>query len=266
VSPSGSGDKKSFETEALHDNSFQCPDTGKSFNYGKKDMFWIDPPSEASIKEVPKSLIETKAKYTIVTRNRTPTIKPGEIAEIEIFLSGYGTPEANKLYIQLSSPSVLNDIEPGALTSCIGLAKNQEGRIFAVSGKSHLQTFKLTKSGATIILNKGNFYRHGVKTDAPDYAISEVGRVMAENIWDDEPPLLLRMNTSKKARSGDYDVTFTFTYGKEESLWQDYKTVGLHIKSRWERNQGWVVPIGVIFGFLSLIITAIGTIIRILGN
>jgi hypothetical protein len=41
-SPIGFGDKKSFETSTLENNSYQCPKTGKSAVYDKKDMFWKD--------------------------------------------------------------------------------------------------------------------------------------------------------------------------------------------------------------------------------
>ena len=40
LSPIGFGDKKSFKTSTLENNSFQCTKTGKSAVYDKKDMFW----------------------------------------------------------------------------------------------------------------------------------------------------------------------------------------------------------------------------------
>jgi len=41
-SPIGFGDKRSFETTTLENNSFQCPEKRRSDNYDKKDMFWKD--------------------------------------------------------------------------------------------------------------------------------------------------------------------------------------------------------------------------------
>ena len=41
-SPIAVGDKKSFESSTLVGNVFQCPVTGKSASYAKKDMLWKD--------------------------------------------------------------------------------------------------------------------------------------------------------------------------------------------------------------------------------
>jgi hypothetical protein len=53
--------------------------------------------------------------YRLVSRNRTPTVSPGGTVEIEMFLSGYGVPEKNKLHIQWSSPHVIDKKNPGSL-------------------------------------------------------------------------------------------------------------------------------------------------------
>lgn len=39
-SPIAFRDKKSFESSALNNNSFQCPKTGKLESYDKEDMLW----------------------------------------------------------------------------------------------------------------------------------------------------------------------------------------------------------------------------------
>jgi hypothetical protein len=36
------GDKASFDTATLENNSLQCPKTGQSALYSKEDMFWKD--------------------------------------------------------------------------------------------------------------------------------------------------------------------------------------------------------------------------------
>lgn len=40
LSPISFGDKDSFESASLQNNSFQCPKTGQSATYDKGDMFW----------------------------------------------------------------------------------------------------------------------------------------------------------------------------------------------------------------------------------
>lgn len=41
-SPIAFGDKKSFESNSLLNDVFQCPKTGKPASYDKEDMFWRD--------------------------------------------------------------------------------------------------------------------------------------------------------------------------------------------------------------------------------
>ncbi len=39
-SPIAFGDKKSFESSILANNTFQCPKAGRPESYDKKDMLW----------------------------------------------------------------------------------------------------------------------------------------------------------------------------------------------------------------------------------
>lgn len=204
------------------------------------------------------------AVYSIVTRNRTPEINPGEKVEIEVFLSGHGMPEKNKLFIGWSSPYIIDEKDAGVVTSCIKFFTHKAtGKTQPVSGKKFLQTHKLNPYGIVINLNKGNFLEIPLQPEDKEASEFEISWVMSENVWDNEPPILLSINTSKDAPPGDYDVTFAFTYGNEQNLLQDYKVVQFHITSWWERNQGWVVIASSIIAFAALVITAIGTIFRI---
>lgn len=114
-------------------------------------------------------------------------------------------------------------------------------------------------------MNKGYF----LQTPSRPYkepSISELNRVMSESVWENEPPILLSINISKDAPSGDNDITFAFTYGDEQNLKQDFKTVPFHITSKWERNQGWVLSVGVAIAFFSLLIIAFIAFLSLLIN
>lgn len=39
-SPIAFGDKESFESATIRNNTFQCPKTGQFASYNKEDMFW----------------------------------------------------------------------------------------------------------------------------------------------------------------------------------------------------------------------------------
>jgi len=211
-----------------------------------------------------KTIKASGAVYSIITSNRTPSVRPGEKVEIEVFLSGHGKPKKNKLHIQWSLPYVINKEDPGFFISCIGSYLDEvTEKPQPCSGKSYVQKHRLNPTGITVILNEGQFLE--ISSQLEDSWVSEFGisPVMSEGMWDDEPPILLSINTTKNAPSGDYDVKFILTYGNEQNLLQDYKTVPFHITSRWERHKGWIVPTGVIIALVTLLLTAFGTFYRI---
>lgn len=208
----------------------------------------------------------SEALYSLVPRNRTPRVNPGETVEIEVFLSGHGVPEKNKLHVQWSSPYMINVQEPGTATYCIKVETNPvTGESQPRAGKMYLQTVKLDPTGRTIHLNNGYFLE---VPPTVDKEVSEfvLPRVMSELAWDEEPPILIKLNMAENARSGDYEVAFTFTYGSEHELLQDYKAVRFHITSRWERHQGWLTAAGVLLTLLALVATAVGTVWQIFGQ
>jgi len=202
------------------------------------------------------------AIYSIVTRNRTPMVNPSGKLEIEFYLSGYGTPEKAKLNIQWSSPYVISE-KPGRVTYCLepffDKAENQ--------WKSALITDDINPTGELTILDKRFFKEMPSLVKDPkkekEAAEAELRPVRSEYSLDRHPPILWSINIASNAPSGDYDVALTLTYGNEQNLRQDYKTVPFHITSWWERNQGWVTPIGVSIAFLSLLIATIGIIYRV---
>lgn len=197
--------------------------------------------------------------YSLIIRNRTPCVKAGGTLEVEVFLSGCGIPERNKLIVQWSSPYVIDKDSPGSFTGNVVLATDKvTGKQQIGTGKTYSKSVNMDPIGATIILNQGYFWENPRLPSDP----KALRAVIGEWEWDGEPPLLLKLNTSKKARPGDYDITFTFTYGDAQNLAQDYKTTGFHVSSWWERNELWLAILAILIALASLIATAVGTFTR----
>ena len=186
--------------------------------------------------------------------------------EIEIFLSGHGMPEKNLLSIKWSSPYVIHEADPGDLKWSIMCSTNVDtgeikpkvgigvGEMEVVAGKDFKNMVRVGRVGVTLNLNRGHFLEDENQT-APEFGMR---CVVAERVYAPhyQPPLLLTINTATDARSGDYEVTFVFTYGDKDGWQQDYKEVKFHITSWLERNR-WLPIAGVIIAFLSLVVTAI---------
>jgi hypothetical protein len=183
-------------------------------------------------------------KYSIVVNTLTPYVKPGDTIKIQLYVSGYGTPVKNKLSIFWSSPEVINKSDPGSYTYSIDAGG---------AGASYVKTLKLNKDGMYANLSTSFF------TDNPLAKIeanSGLPVVLGECIWDEYPPFQLLLNTSKKAPSGDYNVSFIFSYTDlQNNIFQDDKVAQFHVSSYWERTQlSWAIAGGII-ALLSLLVT-----------
>jgi hypothetical protein len=184
-------------------------------------------------------------------------VRPGGPIEIEAFLSGFGIPPQNKLFIQWSSPYIVDKNNPGSYTVNIATATDKvTGKVqLGGTGKHFLHTEKVDAYGITIHFTQGYFFANPKVTHtAPSLALQQG---VSEVEWDSEPPLLLKINTNQHAPSGDYDITFAFTYGDAQHLLQDFKTASFHITSWWERNQVWIETVVGVIALVSLVITAV---------
>ena len=177
--------------------------------------------------------------YSIIPRLRTPAVNPGKQIEIEVYLGGYGTPKRNKLHVAYSSPYVISEENSGELVSSIKVSKDKmTGELQPVSGKGYLAHSKCDKIGVTVVLNEGNFLPVAESSSQGDFP-----QVMSELSWDGYPPILIRLNTAKKARAGDYDIYLSLAYGDEQQVLQDQKRVTFHVNSWWDR---WKVPVTIV--------------------
>ncbi len=209
----------------------------------------------------PKNIPYTsKFAYTLMIGNRTPVVSPGEKIELEIYFSGWGIPEKVKLQCNFSFPELIDLHNPGNLSYCIKLAQDSKTeQLSPVAGTPFITNVKIDYYGFTSIVNPAYFFRLPMDK-MPDNGFP---RIMAESAWDTHPPLLVQLNTSPKAPSGDYYISLVFTYGNSENILQDSQTTQIHVNSWWERNQGWVSFLGILIALLSLIVTAIFSVIQL---
>lgn len=208
----------------------------------------------------------SEAVYSIDASLSNPTINPGDILEIAVYLSGYGIPDKYKLTVIWSYPKVIEEKE-GNITFLDG---------YEISGGNVMVRFK------TVPLGVGNssasFAAWVVPSNAifatvppfvqPDFP-EKIGirMVMGEFNWGGNPPILIELKTSTNAAAGDYQVGLTFTYGNETNPKQDSKFVEFHIRSMWwgYPRENWLFGASVFGGataWLALIIGARAAICR----
>jgi len=211
----------------------------------------------------------TEAVYSIDAHVRDPEINPGQAVEIEIYLSGYGVPAKNKLVMYWSSPRVINEDDPGNITTII---KNYDINTGILT--LGLTDIPLKRSGNIsgsvgqgFVLNVG-FFAHPMGIIPTPFPESGFKSVMGEWNWNGYPPILVKLNTRQDAPSGDCQVSLIFTYGNETHLKQDFKVVEFHIRSGWERWQErwqkWAIGFGVVIAFIGLFRNPIWSVIKLI--
>lgn len=189
-----------------------------------------------------------QASFKINLIPKITIVDPGDQIEIEIFLSGYGKIARNKLRI-FYSPDLIDEKNPGVIESCIASARDKTGKFLQpVSGEKYLTSYDLKGDGVYIILEEGNFADYPQIKGIPSFGYTPI---MSEYKWGSHPPLLLTINTSEKAPSGDYEVFVIFTYSDGTDVSTEKTSIPIHVRSSIERHQWKIAITGIITAITS---------------
>lgn len=196
-------------------------------------------------------LFSLQASYKLILISRVTEVNPGDRIEIEIFLSGYGKIARNKLRL-CYSPDLVDKEDSGVIESCISSArdKNTGKYLHPVSGKKYIVSHNLTQDGAYIVMEEGNFddypQTNGARAGRSRRRASIFGypSIMSEYKWDSHPPILLKLNTSEKTPSGDYEISVILTYSDGKFVHTEKAFIPIHVKTLIERHQWKIAVIG----------------------
>lgn len=212
----------------------------------------------------------SESSYALDLICLTPNIAPGDSIEIEIFIVGKGSLTHNKMII-LYPESLIDENNPGFIESCIGVDKDPGGNIVGpITGKPFFEKMekngKETKHevgalGVYYLMNEGNFLENIESPSDPGNAIP---RLVAEMRHDGLPPIYLKLNSSKKSPSGDYEINFNFTYIDDNKIYLNKETVKIHVKSWIEIRQGLLQKIAISLGLVALFSGIVQTIYTVL--
>jgi len=159
--------------------------------------------------------------YSIDARLTNTEIVGSDTLQLKIFLSGWGVPDYNKLYINWTAPNILKKDKFGNLGN-YSLLWGSPGNLtsdFLDSGY-----FTLPKEAFSMC--------------SPPIGDNGIGLTYIESDENNGmAPIVFNINTLNHAHSGDYHVEVTFTYGNQTNLKQASADVEFHVMSAWERNQ-----------------------------
>lgn len=173
--------------------------------------------------------------------------------------------------IILYPESLIDKNNPGFIENCIGVVKDPSRNIVEpITGKHFLERAKkecvetktkLKVQGAYYLVNEGNFIENIEEQIIPENAIP---RLLAEMRHDGLPPMFMKLNSSKKTPSGDYEINFSFTYIDDNNIYLNTKAIKIHVKSKLEIYGIFGLIMSFVAFVLSLNITRM--IIDYLGN
>jgi len=193
--------------------------------------------------------------YSLVTRARNHNIKGGDNIEIDIYLTGLGIPDANKLVLVWSSPNIIDNSSPGVATYCIREFRkklNGKDMVVPVTSEELTDHIELGPAGIILYLLKAFFL------PVPKSEELVMPQIMAERNSAGYHPMSISLKTLKKAKPGNYKIDITLTYKYRNIVKQASDKVEFHITNWWDRNQRRVGIAGIvsaIFAFILLLLT-----------
>jgi len=172
--------------------------------------------------------------------NRTPKISPRDTIEIDLYWSGAGIPDENRLYLNYN-PTIINQNNPGSVRAYVRMAEDHTtGEVQPVSGEVHKQSKNIDIPGTVVGLVETVFHPDP-RIDTDDFARPRV----SEGFHDEHAPVEIRLNTSD-CPPGDYIISIIFTYRSDDLTKQNRQDVNIHVENWTERNRRLLEIIGII--------------------
>ena len=191
----------------------------------------------------------TDPVYSIDATLTEAMIAGGENLTLYVFLSGWGVPDYNKVYINWTAPKVVNTDNIGTYQLLWG----SSGSLTGTANSDYIDSMYFT-------LPKDAFYQRV----PPTLIDNGIGLTYTESNYNNgTAPIVVYIHTKRGAKSGDYHIGVTFTYGNETDLKQAHTEVQFHVSSNWERweqkDLAWA-------GFIIALLALLYSLGRILGR
>lgn len=196
-------------------------------------------------------------QYKLIPNLKTSRVSPEDQVEVDFFLTGYGTPEKSKLYVNLASLKLSQEtvrLRRHIVKEIDG--KNIKGKTQERSPKNLISFENGESAGPTKLFWTGlhqSFFRPVPLEEVEDKDYPPVfGELMQL-----KPPLLtLRFSLDEDINPGDYEMRFALTTGTKNRVDKvDIKTINVHVMTPYERNKLKVNVALIVIAFLSLLFT-----------
>ena len=203
--------------------------------------------------------------YEIQPVVRTPYVDKGDTIRIDVFFTGSGIPNRNKLFVS-HNPDLTAD-NPGEMKAWILGYTNEEGITTMVAGETDQSDYPDVNENnlppqiyeidtiTTIASFVPSNFTSGLSRGSDHHTLRQTASEVAHQ---GHPPLEIKLNTDEYCRSGDYDIPVVFTYTDNSGMHQTKSVPQVHVKSFRETHQKKIVIATIVFAFLSAVVGAIG--------
>ena len=193
-------------------------------------------------------MTDQSAQYSVTPIIEDPQLDRGDDLYLDIYFSGNGRIDHNKLHIQFPFADVFED------------GGSEFVQTIGDNGGTNEIKERASNVGYTIGLNEAHF-QYDESSDSPE----EFGRIGGERNHGNSPPLLIKLSTKQEARPGNYTIPITFTYQDSNgNISQDYTEASFHVNSWQEENSEILKKIAVIAAAATVLSFVGGPIVDIL--
>jgi len=194
-----------------------------------------------------------KASYELISIAQKSHIDPGEVAQIKLYITGYGDVERNKLHVLYSVPDFLSASDSGRIYLPIAGLYNDSDEMVGIASGHLVGEKELGDAGTMVHLPSSYFFEP--PRQRGDEALPDIA---AEGSHEGMAPIDAQINSDENAPPGDYEFTFTFTYEDDEGeIKQSKQTATVHVNSWFERNRATLRVV-------ALLLTVLGVIVSVL--
>lgn len=232
----------------------------------------------------------SSCKYAMLPVVKTPEVDKGDTVEIDVYFTGTGIPNRNKLYLSYN-PKLIDEYDPGEVRTWIG-ARSDNGVLTPISGDIPVSEFGedaqvMTEDGPVSVSEVGGILpeRFPIRTpgttvfllptlffqrEGLDYTIYDnnslqfsshmIKGIMSEASHSGHAPIEIELHTDPSCSSGDYEIPLIFSYTNDEGVFIEKEVPKIHINSFYEANKFELWAVGAVFSLISVVIAAIGVV------
>ena len=210
-------------------------------------------------------------QYSVNPVLRNKNIDPGGEVVIDLYMTGWGEVQENKLSISFASEELLDqrkenkiDVKYMQIAEGVredrGIPENFDGYVYVTDGDVELEVDQMEIGSPHIVLHfPQTFFNYNptqsiegkeytsLMSECTHYpSKTDNGLHYPNHIKDGEGPVRIEFNTKESVSPGMYDIYFVFTYNLGGITFKDKRIVEVHVNNWMERNEKRLQVAGII--------------------